>query len=82
MLRCDGKRERIVAKIAGGASMFPTMDTLQIGEKNAEVVKKALKTERIRLMAEDIGGKCGRTVTLDTRTGDLSVKTKDEIRVI
>lgn len=72
----------MVAKIAGGASMFAAMDTLQIGEKNTEVVKKALKDEGIRLVAEDTGGNCGRTITLDTRTGELSVKTKDTITII
>lgn len=82
MARCDAKKEHIVAKIAGGASMFAAMDSLQIGEKNAEVVKNALKAERIRLVAEDVGGNSGRTVTLDTCTGDLSVKTKDEVKII
>lgn len=82
MARCDAKKEHIVAKIAGGASIFSSMDSLQIGEKNKEVVKKALKTEKIRLVAEDTGGRLGRTVTLDTRTGDFSVKTKDEVKII
>ncbi|MHC1600018.1 MAG: chemotaxis protein CheD [Candidatus Methanospirareceae archaeon] len=82
MLRHKAKKERIVAKIAGGASMFSAMDTLRIGTRNAEVVKEALKNEGIRLVAEDTGGTCGRTITLDTCTGDLRVKTKDGIKSI
>ncbi|MBN1762561.1 MAG: chemotaxis protein CheD [Methanomicrobia archaeon] len=82
MLKHDARKGRIVAKIAGGASMFAAMDTLQIGKKNTEIVKKALKDEGIRLVAEDTGGTCGRTITLDTHTGDLSVKTKDTIKKI
>jgi len=82
MLRGNAKKERIVAKIAGGASMFSAMDTLRIGERNTEVVKEALKKERIRLVAEDTGRDCARTVTLDTCTGEFSVKTKDGVKRI
>jgi chemotaxis protein CheD len=82
MLRWNAKKERIVAKMAGGASMFSAMDTLRIGERNTEVVKEALKKERIRLVAEDTGRNCARTVTLDTCTGEFSVKTKDGVKRI
>lgn len=82
MLRWNAKKERIVAKIAGGASMFSAMDTLRIGERNTEVVMGALKKERIRLVAEDIGRNCARTVTLDTCSGEFSVKTKDGVKRI
>lgn len=82
MLRHNARKDRIVAKMAGGASMFSAMDALRIGRRNAEVVKEALKNEGIRLVAEDTGGTCGRTVTLDTCNGKLSVKTKDGIKHI
>ena len=82
MLQHKARKERIVAKIAGGASMFSAMDTLQIGERNAIVVKEALKKERIRLVAEDTGGKYARSVTLDTCSGEFSVKTKDGVKRI
>jgi chemotaxis protein CheD len=65
-----------VAKIAGGANMFrnvsPTMK--DIGLENSEAIKKSLKQNHIRLIAEDIGGSLGRTVELDLDTGKLSVK--------
>ncbi len=82
MLRYKAVKERTVAKIAGGASMFSAMDTLQIGDRNSIVVKEELKKTGIRLVAEETGGKYGRTVTLDTCTGKLGVKTKDGIKSI
>ncbi len=82
MLRHDAKKKQIVAKIAGGASMFSVMDTLQIGEKNAIVVKEALKEEGIKLVAEDIGGNYARSVILDTCTGELTVKAKGGVKSI
>jgi chemotaxis protein CheD len=65
-----------VAKIAGGANMFRNVspNMRDIGLENSEAVKKALKLNHIRLIAEDVGGSLGRTVELDLDTGRLSVK--------
>ncbi len=82
MLRQNARKKQIVAKIAGGASMFSVMDILQIGEKNMMVVKEVLKKKGIKLVAEDTGGNYARTVILDTCTGKLRVKTKDGIKTI
>ena len=62
--------------------MFSAMDSLQIGDRNAIVVKEELKKAGIMLAGEDTGGNYGRTVTLDTCTGVFSVKTKDGIKSI
>jgi Chemotaxis protein; stimulates methylation of MCP proteins len=82
MLRYKARQERMVAKIAGGASMFSAMDSLQIGARNAKVVKEELKRMGIKLIAEDTGGNCARTVTLDTCTGEFRVKTKGGLKII
>ena len=66
----------VVAKIAGGANMFRSVspDMKDIGLLNSEAVKKSLKLNHVRLIAEDIGGTIGRTVELDTDSGRLTVK--------
>lgn len=53
------------AKMAGGAQMFQfaSNDMLNIGQKNAEAAREALKKENVPLLAEDCGGNKGRTVT-------------------
>ena len=51
------------AKLVGGASMFEYFGkNLNIGERNTEILKALLAEQRIRLIAEDTGGKVGRTV--------------------
>lgn len=60
----------LVAKIAGGASMFNFPDqkmSSEIGKRNIEAVKKVLEELKIPILAEDTGGNVGRTmvVTLD-----------------
>lgn len=58
-------RERIVAKMAGGASMFRGLSpngVAAVGERNAAAVRHALEQLDIPLLGEDIGGNWGRTV--------------------
>jgi chemotaxis protein CheD len=69
------------AKIAGGASMFTFSDSkinMDIGDRNGKAVKEVLKNFRIPIESEDIGGSKGRTITFDTITGVLYVKTVGE----
>ncbi|MDD3364046.1 MAG: chemotaxis protein CheD [Syntrophomonas sp.] len=68
----------LVAKIAGGAQMFKfsgQSDILKIGERNAQAVEEYLEKNRIKLLAKDIGGNYGRTITFDIETSDLLVRT-------
>jgi len=69
---------RLTAKIAGGAQMFqlaqPT-EMMRIGERNTEAVLSWLRVAGIRVVAQDTGGSWGRTIELDTSTGELRVKT-------
>ncbi len=64
----------LYAKIAGGANMFPTMNALNIGSKNVDAVKAALKQHKIQLLAEDVGGSSGRKITFNIASGVAIVK--------
>ncbi|MDF2954991.1 chemotaxis protein CheD [Candidatus Alkanophaga liquidiphilum] len=75
MLKAGAEKGRVVAKVAGGACMFPETMTVSIGEENVRAVKEALRNMGVRLIAEDTGGNHGRTVILDTCTGKMTVKT-------
>jgi len=68
----------IVAKIAGGASMFNFSDKsmiMDIGNRNAIAVKKVLEELNIPLLGEDTGGNKGRTVILETENGSVQIRT-------
>lgn len=70
-------RKRIVAKIAGGAMMFESAmidPTMQIGERNVKATKSILDNLGIPVVAEDTGKNYGRTMELDTRTGEVTIK--------
>jgi chemotaxis protein CheD len=68
---------RLRAAIAGGAQLFTfdgASESLNVGERNIAAVKRYLTRSKVRLVAEDVGGKAGRTLVLDTTTWDLTVR--------
>jgi chemotaxis protein CheD len=70
--------KNLSAKIAGGAKMFnfsSKNDSMNVGKRNAEAVRKLLKALGIRIVADDCGGTFGRTITFNSENGDLKVKT-------
>lgn len=72
------RKNDIIAKIAGGASMFNFSDksmVMDIGSRNSAAVKKILAELEIPLLSEDIGGNSGRTLIFDTSTGSLLIRT-------
>lgn len=70
-------RRRMVAKIAGGATMFnytAKADSMQVGCRNVEAVKKKLGELGIPIIAEDTGLNYGRTVVFYPETGEFQIK--------
>lgn len=71
------RKQNIVAKIAGGASMFNFSDKSiisDIGKRNSDAVRKTLKDIGIPIVAEDTGGNKGRTMILEAGTGKVTLK--------
>ncbi len=70
-------RNRLLAKIAGGAQMFAfnaNSDMLRIGERNTQASKLKLQSLGIRIVAEDTGLDYGRTIEFYPGTGQLYIK--------
>lgn len=68
----------IKVKIMGGAHMFgfaKTNKVFNIGARNVEKVKEVLKSLRLRLVAEDVGGSYGRSIYFNLETGEVRVRT-------
>lgn len=81
MVKLGAAKNRLQAKIAGGAQMFSfanATDIMRVGERNSETVRAVLKRLDLRLIAEDCGGNYGRTVELKLDSGTFRVKTIDK----
>lgn len=76
-MRAQGSlKSRLVAKIAGGATMFRVDSPAEaIGPRNVAAVKRQLALMSIPLLAEDTGEAHARTVELVVETGELVVRT-------
>jgi len=68
---------RLVAKLAGGASMFSQLlqpGTIQMGERNVVASRAALRAAGIPVVREAVGGTVGRTVRFDIASGAVDVR--------
>lgn len=74
MIQKGSNKRDIIAKIAGGSSMFKQFKgNLDIGGRNIEAIKVALQTCHISLVAEDVGGNFGRSITYNPKTGGVVI---------
>ncbi|MBP1042026.1 chemotaxis protein CheD [Vagococcus sp. BWB3-3] len=75
-LKAKCPRARLVAKIAGGASMFNFTDTKNrhIGERNVEAVEAILSELKIPILASHTGGNMGRSFFMDLTSLAVTVK--------
>ncbi len=70
-------KSRMVCKIAGGAKMFEMKGgggLGNIGERNAQTVKRVLMSEGLRVYSEDVGANYARTMLMDVATGQVYIR--------
>jgi chemotaxis protein CheD len=78
MTALGASQRRIVARLAGGASMFASLaapGTIQMGERNLVAARQVLGAHNIPLVGEAVGGDFGRTVRMQCATGRVEVST-------
>ncbi|MDD2421436.1 MAG: chemotaxis protein CheD [Heliobacteriaceae bacterium] len=78
MVKLGAVKNRLVAKIAGGAQMFSfpgASDVMRIGDRNTEAVLENLKQHKVPILAREVGGNFGRTIELDTNQGKVFIRT-------
>ncbi len=68
---------RLVAKLAGGASMFAqlmTPSSIQMGERNVVAARKALRAAGVPVAGEAVGGDKGRSVRFHVADGRVEIR--------
>jgi chemotaxis receptor (MCP) glutamine deamidase CheD len=81
LMKQGGDRKRFVAKAFGGANVIPGMKSPTIGEFNAQFVRKFLAVERIRLIAEKLGGNSAIHVHFRTDSGQALLQSANGSRL-
>ena len=78
MIKIGAVRGQIVAKLAGGATMFKHSENSlmgDIGKNNILSVREILGQLKIPVLSEEVGGDYGRTIDFYLETGELKIKT-------
>jgi chemotaxis protein CheD len=62
MIVSGARRMRLSAVIVGGAQMFGSGGQMQVGQRNEEAVRAALRAARVPIVGAETGGGSGRTI--------------------
>lgn len=80
LLKAGARRENLEAKVFGGGAVLRGFTAMNVGERNAEFVMSYLKTEQIRVVAEDLNDVHPRKVYFFPRSGKVLVKRLMQVR--
>lgn len=75
VVSAGAQRSRLVAKMAGGAHLFPNLSSggKTVGDQNIAAVTQHLKTAGIPLLAQDVAGAHGRKMKMSVSSGVVVV---------
>ena len=74
MEKAAGGKSKLIAKLAGGASMFKTTVAGKIGEQNIESCEQLLAELGIPIVGRHCGGEQGRRMSLHTGNGKVLIE--------
>lgn len=74
LIKAGARRDRLQAKVFGGAAVLANMPTLNIGDRNCDFVLRYLKAEKIDLFARDLGGAHARRICFLPESGKVVVR--------
>lgn len=81
MQKLVGGKLELTAKMAGGASMFSTSASANIGLQNIESCEQMLGDLGIPIVAKHCGGEQGRRMSLDTANGNVTIEIVGKDRI-
>jgi chemotaxis protein CheD len=79
LLKAGARRENLEAKVFGGGNVLSGFLAINIGERNAQFVRRYLHTENIKIVAEDLNDVHPRKVYFFPRTGKVFVRKLNQL---
>lgn len=82
--KLGAKKERLIVKVAGGASLQNNEDNdqFQIGKRNFLMLRKLLWKNNVLIKSYDVGENFSRTMSLDMATGNVILKINNEESIL
>lgn len=84
-MRAMGSTGEVRARLIGGASMFAPLlpvGAIGLGARNVQACRQACASFEIPVSAEAVGGRAGRSVYFDVRSGRIHVRTIRDADVV
>ncbi len=72
------RQDRLILCAAGGAEILEGAAGMAIGKRNRTTLRKVLWKMGISLVAEDTGGGIARTMSIDLRSGEVRIRSRDK----
>lgn len=74
ILKIGCRRENLIAKVFGGANVSGTgLELFMIGDRNLNLAMDMLEQFRIPVTAQDVGGRVGRKIIMNSASGVVLV---------
>lgn len=82
--KAGAKKERLIVKVAGGASLQNNEETdqFQIGKRNFLMLRKLLWKNNVLIKSFDVGENFSRTMSLNMASGEVTLKINNEESVL
>ena len=71
-------KQRLIVKIAGGASLLDDNGTFSIGKRNYAVLRQIFLKNGIQIVSEHVGGMISRTMRLQLATGRVTIRNRGQ----
>ena len=72
------RKNNLVIKVAGGATMLDQQEIFRIGERNVAIVRKLMWKNGILIKAIEVGGTISRTMSLEIATGITRIRSNGQ----
>lgn len=74
MSQKGASKGKVIAKIVGGATMFEGFERHAIGKRNVVKTREELNSMDIPIIAEDVFGNWGRSISFNIDNGEVKVR--------
>ncbi len=71
-------KSRLIVKVAGGSQLLDDNGTFNIGKRNYLALRKIFWKNGVMINGESVGGSLSRTLKLEVRTGNVSVRSRNQ----
>lgn len=83
LIKLGSDKRNFRAKVFGGSDILNTKTNyFNIGERNINIARNMLKEYNIPIISSDLGGKKGRKIKFNTKTGQVNLKYIERVPVL